>query len=76
MVKKLAKKMTLGILGLSFLGGLIGAFLSTFNMEGYILFLKSFVPFFSVMIASIGANSAISKLQTTKVKSDDNKKSV
>ena len=70
MVKQLAKKVTLGILVLSFIGGLVGAFITTFNMEGYISFLKAFVPFFSVMIASIGANSAIAKVQANKVASD------
>ena len=70
MIKQLAKKVTLGILALSFLGGLIGAVITTFNMEGYISFLDAFVPFFSVMIASIGANSAIAKIQASKVVSD------
>ena len=70
MIKKAAKKATLAIMALAFLGGFVGAFISTFNMEGYISFLKAFVPFFSVMIASIGANSAIAKVQASKVVSD------
>jgi hypothetical protein len=65
-MKGLAKKTTLCIMGLAFLGGLIGAFITTFNMEGYINFLKAFVPFFGVMIASIGTNSAVQKIQEAK----------
>ena len=76
MVKGVAKKMTLIILALSFLGGLIGSFIESFDMLSYINFLKAFALYFGGMIASIGANSAISKLQSKKVESNDNKESV
>ena len=72
-MKQMAKKVTLGIMVIAFFGGLIGAFIEGFNMDGYTSFLKSFVPFFSVMIASIGTNSAITKIQISKGKVDVDK---
>jgi len=57
----MAKKLTLIILSLAFLIGSVGAFVGTFNMDGYINFLKGFAPLYIALIASIGANSAVEK---------------
>ena len=57
----MAKKLTLIILSLAFLIGSVGAFVGTFNMDGYISFLKGFAPLYIALIASIGANSAVEK---------------
>lgn len=57
----MAKNLTLIILSLAFLIGSVGAFVGTFNMDGYINFLKGFAPLYISLIASIGANSAVEK---------------
>jgi hypothetical protein len=62
----MAKKLTLIILSLAFLIGSVGAFVGTFNMDGYINFLKGFAPLYIALIASIGANSAVTKVQEKK----------
>lgn len=62
----MAKKLTLIILSLAFLIGSVGAFVETFNMDGYINFLKGFAPLYIALIASIGANSAVTKVQDGK----------
>ena len=62
----MAKKLTLIILSLSFLIGSVGAFVGTFNMDGYINFLKGFAPLYIALIASIGANSAVTKVQAAR----------
>lgn len=62
----MAKKLTLLILSAAFLIGSIGAFIGTFNMDGYINFLKGFAPLYISLIASIGANSAVTKYKETK----------
>ena len=59
----MAKKLTLIILSLAFLIGSVGAFIGTFNMDGYINFLKGFAPLYIALIASIGANSAVDKVK-------------
>lgn len=59
----MAKKLTLIILSLAFLIGSAGAFVGTFNMDGYINFLKGFAPLYIALIASIGANSAVDKVK-------------
>jgi len=59
----MAKNLTLTILALAFLVGSIGAFVAGFNMEGYTSFLKGFAPLYIALIASIGANSAMGKVQ-------------
>lgn len=62
----MAKYLTLGILLTAFLVGVIGSFLATFNMDGFISFLKGFAPLYIALIASIGANSAVTKVQDGK----------
>jgi hypothetical protein len=57
----MAKKLTLIILSLAFIVGCVGAWFMTFNMEGFISFLKGFAPLYISLIASIGANSAMEK---------------
>lgn len=57
----MAKYLTLGILLVGFIIGVIGSFIGTFNMDGYINFLKGFAPLYIALIASIGANSAVEK---------------
>ena len=63
----MAKKLTLIILSLAFLIGSVGAFVGTFNMDGYINFLKGFAPLYIALIASLGANSAVTKVQDGKI---------
>ncbi len=65
-MKQIAKHMTLAILGVAFSVGCVGAFVPTFSMEGYVAFLKGFSPFYGFMIASIGTNSAVEKIQDKK----------
>lgn len=62
----MAKKLTLIILSLAFIIGCVGAFVQTFNMDGFIAFLKGFAPLYISLIASIGANSAVEKYKETK----------
>lgn len=62
----MAKKLTLIILALAFIIGCVGAFVQTFNMDGFINFLKGFAPLYIALIASIGANSAVKKVQEKK----------
>lgn len=62
----MAKKLTLIILALAFIIGCVGAFVQTFNMDGFIAFLKGFAPLYISLIASIGANSAVEKYKETK----------
>lgn len=62
----MAKKLTLIILSLAFIIGCVGAFVQTFNFDGFINFLKGFAPLYIALIASIGANSAVKKVQEKK----------
>ena len=57
----MAKYLTLGILLVGFIIGVVGSFIGTYNMDGYINFLKGFAPLYIALIASIGANSAVEK---------------
>jgi hypothetical protein len=59
----MAKYLTLGILLVGFIIGVVGSFIGTFNMDGYINFLKGFAPLYIALIASIGANSAVDKVK-------------
>ena len=59
----MAKKLTLTILALAFIIGSLGAWYSRFDIAGYTAFLKGFAPLYIALIASIGANSAIEKLE-------------
>lgn len=61
--KDVAKNLTLIILSIAFLTGVVGAFVPTFNMDGYIRFLPAFSPIYIALIASIGANSAVKKIK-------------
>lgn len=62
----MAKKMTLIMLALAFLIGSVGAFIPTFNIDGYKNFLIGFAPLYISLIASIGANSAMEKYKSVK----------
>ena len=62
----MAKKLTLGILVIAFLIGCIGSWFDGFNMDGFTKFLIHFSPFYLGLIASIGTNSAIEKVQGVK----------
>ncbi len=67
-MKNIAKNITLAILVLAFLIGGVGAFLPTFNFDGYTTFLKGFSLMFGGLVASIGINSGIEKVQDAKDK--------
>jgi hypothetical protein len=56
-MKKPAKKITLGILFGTWVVGMAGCFIPTFNMASMTSFMLSFLPFWGGMVASIGINS-------------------
>ena len=62
----MAKKITLIIFTLVFVVGCIGAFVPTFQMEGFIAFLKVFTPTFITLLTSIGASAITDKIKTEK----------
>ena len=59
----MAKKITLIIFTLVFVVGCIGAFVPTFQMEGFIAFLKVFTPTFITLLTSIGASAITDKIK-------------
>jgi ABC-type amino acid transport system permease subunit len=59
----IAKNMTLVIMLSAFIVGCVGAFIATFNMEGYSNFLRGFAPWYIALIGSIGVNSAVDKVK-------------
>lgn len=65
-MKKIAKHLTLALLVVAFIVGCVGAFIESFQIEGYTTFLKGFTPIYISLIASIGANSAVEKMQEKK----------
>ena len=60
----MANKITLIIFTLVFVVGCIGAFVPTFQMEGFIAFLKVFTPTFITLLTSIGASAITDKIKT------------
>lgn len=62
----MAKKITLIIFTLVFVVGCIGAFVPTFQMEGFISFIKVFTPTFITLLTSIGASSITDKIKAEK----------
>ena len=68
----MAKKITLIIFTLVFVVGCIGAFVPTFQMEGFIAFLKVFTPTFITLRTSIGASAITDKIKTDKTIPNDN----
>ena len=62
----MAKKITLIIFTLVFVVGCIGAFVPTFQMEGFISFIKVFTPTFITLLTSIGASAITDKIKTEK----------
>ena len=68
----MAKKITLIIFTLVFVVGCIGAFVPTFQMEGFIAFLKVFTPTFITLLTSIGASAITDKIKTEKAIPNDN----
>lgn len=62
----MAKKITLIIFTLVFVVGCIGAFVPTFQMEGFIAFLKVFTPTFITLLTSIGASAITDKIKAEK----------
>lgn len=68
----MAKKITLIIFTLVFVVGCIGAFVPTFQMEGFISFIKVFTPTFITLLTSIGASSITDKIKADKIKTITN----
>lgn len=69
----MAKKITLIIFTLVFVVGCIGAFVPTFQMEGFISFIKVFTPTFITLLTSIGASAITDKIKAEKtIPSNDN----
>lgn len=62
----MAKKITLIIFTLVFVVGCIGAFVPTFQMEGFIAFIKVFTPTFITLLTSIGASAITDKIKAEK----------
>lgn len=56
-MKRPAKKITLGILVGTWIVGMIGCFLDSFEMEKMTSFMLGFSPFFIGLVTSIGINS-------------------
>ena len=59
----MAKKITLIIFTLVFVVGCIGAFVPTFQMEGFIAFIKVFTPTFITLLTSIGVSRVTDKIK-------------
>lgn len=72
----MAKKITLIIFTLVFVVGCIGAFVPTFQMEGFIAFLKVFTPTFITLLTSIGASSITDKIKAEKKLPNDEDASI
>ena len=68
----MAKKITLIIFTLVFVVGCIGAFVPTFQMEGFIAFIKVFTPTFITLLTSIGASAITDKIKAEKKIPNDN----
>ena len=68
----MAKKITLIIFTLVFVVGCIGAFVPTFQMEGFISFIKVFTPTFITLLTSIGASAITDKIKAEKTIPNDN----
>lgn len=65
-MKKLAKNATIAMMTAAFIVGCVGAFIPTFQMQHYTMFLQHFSPIYISLILSIGTNSAIEKITTKK----------
>jgi hypothetical protein len=66
-LSNLAKNTTLAMLIIVFIIGIGGSFeFLNYNMEKLKIFLEAFVPFYAVLIVSIGTNSAIDKIKKEK----------
>lgn len=63
---RVAKKITLAILVISFAIGCVGSWFEVFNMDAFTKFLIHFSPFYLGLIASIGTNSVVEKIQEKK----------
>ena len=72
----MAKKITLIIFTLVFVVGCIGAFVPTFQMEGFIAFLKVFTPTFITLLTSIGASAITDKIKTIPNDNEEDGKNV
>ena len=72
----MAKKITLIIFTLVFVVGCIGAFVPTFQMEGFIAFLKVFTPTFITLLTSIGASAITDKIKAEKTIPNDEDASI
>lgn len=62
-MKNIAKNLTLAVLAACAIAGLVGCFLSFFDMEKYSLFIKAYTPMYSVLIVSIGTKSVVTKIK-------------
>jgi hypothetical protein len=62
----MAKNITLAMILIIFGVGLVGSFITTFNMIGFIAFIKGFSTMYIPLIASIGFNSGLKKMKEKK----------
>ena len=60
-IKKVAKKITLGILVVSVILGMVMLFLPNLSMDRFMTYVKAVAYLYTPLIASIGINSAIEK---------------
>lgn len=60
-IKKVAKKITLGILVVSVILGMVMLFLPNIPMDRFMTYVKAVAYLYTPLIASIGINSAMDK---------------
>lgn len=65
-IKVKAKNLTLIIITVAFIVGCVGAFLPSFNMEGFISFIKAGTPSIVTLFTSIGVSSVVDKVKENK----------
>lgn len=65
-IKKVAKKITLGILVVSVILGMVMLFIPSIPMDRFMTYVKAVAYLYTPLIASIGINSAIEKNKENK----------
>ena len=60
-IKKVAKKITLGILVISVILGMVMLFIPSIPMDRFMTYVKAVAYLYTPLIASIGINSAVEK---------------
>ena len=66
-----AKTLTLVIIAVVFVVGCIGAFVPTFQMEGFTAFVKAITPCMVTLYTSIGVSAVVDKVKEKKCVEED-----